>query len=72
MDHELNRDLGRVEGKLDALILQLTEHIKKDEEAWNKMTQLEGKMMWAAGIMATVVFFVTSGVLSALKKMGLV
>ena len=72
MDYDLNRDLGRVEGKLDALILQLTEHIKKDEAAWTKMTELEGKMMWAAGIMATVVFFVTSGVLSALKKLGLV
>ena len=72
MSDNFDRDLGRVEGKLDSLILQLTEHIKKDEEAWKKMTELEGKMMWAAGIMATVVFFVTSGVLSALKKMGLV
>ena len=72
MADNFDRDLGRVEGKLDSLILQLTEHIKKDEEAWKKMTELEGKMMWAAGIMATVVFFVTSGVLSALKKMGLV
>ena len=72
MDYDLNRDLGRVEGKLDALILQLTEHIKKDEAAWTKMTELEGKMMWAAGIMATVIFFITSGVMTALKKMGLV
>ena len=68
---DLSRDLGRLEGKLDVLIMQLTEHIKKDEIAWEKVTELEKKVLYVAGAVSAVVFVVTSGVLGILKKIGL-
>lgn len=72
MENDLQRDLGRVEGKLDTLIMQLTEHIKKDEVSWERVTRLEKKIMYAAGAVSVVVFFVTSAFTGVLKKIGLV
>lgn len=65
---ENQRALGRLEGKVDALILQLTEHIKRDETAWLRLSSLEKKMVWLSGAAAVVMFFATN----VLKKMGLI
>ena len=71
-DLELQRSLGRLEGKVDSLIMQLTEHIKKDELAWDKVTRLEKKVMYAAGIVATIVFFITAWASAGLRKIGII
>lgn len=71
-DIELQRSLGRLEGKVDSLIMQLTEHIKKDEVSWEKVTKLEKKVMYAAGIVATVTFFIATWASSGLRKIGLI
>jgi hypothetical protein len=72
IDYDLQRSLGRLEGKVDSLIMQLTEHIKRDEAAWAKVNYLEKKQMWAAGVVATIVFFVTAWVSTGLKKIGFI
>ena len=70
-ENAIQRDIGRLEGKVDALVLILTDHIKKDEQAWSKVIQIENKIWWAAGIASTL-FFIISGALSGvLKKLGL-
>lgn len=71
-DLELQRSLGRLEGKVDSLIMQLTEHIKKDEHAWDKVTRLEKKVMYAAGIVATIVFFISAWASAGLRKIGII
>lgn len=63
----VQRDLGRLEGKMDALLMQLTEHIKKDEEAWRKVGSLEKKLVYFSGVFAALGFFVTA----VLKKVGI-
>jgi hypothetical protein len=68
---DVHRAIGRMEGKLDALVIQLTEHIKKDEIAWAEVSKLKGKIAWAAGVASTIVFFVTSGIFGILKKIGI-
>ena len=68
---ELSKDIGRLEGKLDVLIMQLTEHIRKDEIAWERVTDLEKKIIWVAGAASGLVFLITSGLFSILKKMGI-
>ena len=60
VSEDIARSLGRVEGKLDALALQLIDHIKKDEMAWAKVSSLEKKMIWFSGLFAAVMFFATS------------
>lgn len=67
---ENQRALGRLEGKMDSLILQLTDHIRKDEIAWAKVANLEKKIIWASGVIAAVTFVFTTGVASLLKKIG--
>ena len=71
-DYDLQRSLGRLEGKVDSLIMQLTEHIKKDEVAWTKVLHLEKKQVYAAGIVATVVFLITAWISTGLKKIGFI
>jgi hypothetical protein len=68
---ELQRDIGRLEGKVDSLILQLTEHIKKDESAWSRVTALEKKIMWVSGAAAAIMFFVAPVLTKILQKIGL-
>ena len=68
----IQRSLGRLEGKVDSLIMQLTEHIKKDETAWAKIVHIEKKQMWAAGVVATIVFLITAWASAGLKKIGLI
>lgn len=68
MSEDLSRSIGRLEGKMDSLILQLTEHIKKDEKAWDKVVSMEGKILWFSGAFAAAGFFITM----ILKKIGLV
>lgn len=65
---EVHRSIGRLEGKMDSLILQLTEHIKKDEEAWKEVGKLKGKIMWFTGVFAGASFFIHI----FLKKIGLI
>lgn len=65
---ELSRNLGRLEGKLDVLLLQLTEHVKKDELAWERVADLEKKLIYAAGIASTIMFALTTGAYSIIKK----
>ena len=67
MNGDIERSLGRVEGKLDALLLQLTEHIKKDESEWAKVSKLSTKMAWYSGAFAVI------GAVSVtvLRKMGI-
>ena len=69
---ENQRSLGRLEGKLDAMVIMLTEHIRKDEIAWAKVAHLEKKIIWASGVAATIMFFITAGTTKLLSKMGLV
>jgi hypothetical protein len=69
---DIQRDIGRLEGKVDSLIMQLTEHIKKDENAWEKVNKLEKKVMWAAGVVAAITFFITAWASTGLKKIGLI
>jgi len=71
-DLELQRSLGRLEGKVDSLIMQLTEHIKKDENAWAKVNALEKKVMYAAGAVGMITFLVTAWISTGLKKIGLI
>lgn len=72
MSDDLNRSIGRLEGKVDSLIMQLTEHIKKDEVSWDRVTKLEKKVMYAAGIVATITFFITAWASAGLKKIGFI
>ena len=58
-----------MEGKLDALIIQLSEHIKKDEAAWDKLSKLEKKLMYATGAVSVVIFFVSSVIAAAYNKL---
>ena len=67
---ESQRAIGRLEGKMDSLILQLTEHIRKDEIAWMKVSSLEKKIVWASGVIAAITFVFTTGIASILKKIG--
>ena len=69
---EAQRALGRFEGKIDALFMLLQEHIKKDEQAWDRVTRLEKKLYMAAGAVSVVTFFVTATLSSILKKLGLI
>jgi hypothetical protein len=69
---EIDYILGRIEGKVDALSDLLRDHVKKDEAAWERVDGLEKKVMWAAGVVATVVFFFSSGTLGILRKMGII
>jgi len=71
-NNELQRSLGRLEGKVDSLIMQLTEHIKKDETAWAKVNGLERKIMWAYGVGAAIVFFVSTWATIGLRKIGII
>lgn len=76
MDHvdvslENQRALGRLEGKLDALLLVLQDHIKKDEQAWERVTKIEKKIYMAAGAVSVITFFVTATMTSLLKKVGI-
>jgi hypothetical protein len=64
---ELYRTLGRIEGKLEALMLSLQEHVKQDEKAWEKVNTMEKKIYWAMGIVAGAGVFITT----FLKKIGL-
>ena len=70
--NDLERSFGRLEGKLDSLMLQLSEHIKKDEISWDKVARLEKRITYAAGAVSAIVFFVTAAMTSLLKKIGLV
>lgn len=72
MQEDIQRSLGRLEGKVDSLIMQLTEHIKKDEVHWEKVSKLERKVMYAAGIVATITFFITAWASAGLKKIGFI
>lgn len=69
---DLARALGELTGKLDILILQLNEHIRKDEAAWERVTELEKRIIYVAGAASALVFFITSGIFAGLKKIGLV
>jgi len=69
---EIDYILGRIEGKVDTLSELLRDHIKKDEKAWDRVDGLERKVMWAAGVVATVVFFFSSGALSILRRIGII
>lgn len=57
-DLDTQRSLGRLEGKLDSLILQLTEHIKKDEVAWARVNSLDRRLIWFSGVFAAAAFFI--------------
>ena len=52
--------------------MQLTEHIKKDELAWGKVSGLERKIMWAYGVGAAIVFFVSTWATIGLRKIGII
>lgn len=69
---EAQRALGRFEGKIDALFMLLQDHIKKDEQAWERVSKLEKKLYMAAGAVSIVTFFVTATLSSILKKIGLI
>ena len=69
---EAQRALGRFEGKIDALFMLLQEHIKKDEQAWERVTKLEKKLYLAAGAVSVITFFLTATLSSVLKKIGLI
>jgi len=71
-DYDLQRSLGRLEGKVDSLIMQLTEHIKKDEVSWDKVTKLEKKVMYAAGVVGMISFLFTAWISTGLKKIGFI
>lgn len=70
--NSISRDLGRVEGKLDSFLLLLNEHIKKDEAAWERVSYLEKKVVFVAGVWSTITFLVTSGIFAGLRKIGLI
>lgn len=69
--NDLQRSLGRLEGKLDGLTLMIQDHIIKDEAAWGRISRIEKRMWWLNGIIATIIFFMTTGVSSMLTKIGL-
>ena len=64
---EVQRSMGRLEGKTDALIMQLTDHIKKDEMAWARVNSMDKKWVWFSGAVAGIAFFIAP----VLKKIGL-
>lgn len=68
MDNTQQRDIGILIGKVDALLMQLTEHIKKDEEAWRRVATLERRFAWYAGAIAVLGLFTTT----FLKKIGFI
>lgn len=68
MSSDIDRSLGRIEGKLEALILTLNDHVRKDEEAWAKVNRIDRKLVWFSGAAAAVMFFGST----ILKKIGLI
>ena len=66
---ETQRSLGRLEGKLDAMMMLLTDHIKKDEIVWAKVSRLEKRIVWASGVAAALMFFITTSATGLLKML---
>jgi hypothetical protein len=64
---ELYRTLGRIEGKLEALMINLQDHVKQDEKSWDKVNRMDKRIMWFSGVMAGAGFIITA----VLKKLGL-
>lgn len=69
--NEVHRSLGRLEGKLDSLALLLQDHVIKDEAAWGRVGRIEKKIWWTNGVVATIVFFMTTSASAFLTKIGL-
>lgn len=55
-EEEVQRALGRIEGKMDALLLTLQQHIKDDERQFDaieiRMSRVERKIYWFSGAWA--------------------
>lgn len=68
-ENEINRSLGRIEGKVDLLIDHFKQHADDDQEAFAalalRLAAQEKKLNWFSGVGAAIVFF--SGFLQYFK-----
>ena len=72
MSTELHRDLGRLEGKVDSILIMFSEQMRKNEKTEERLANVESKLMWAAGIASAVMFVIGSLTSSLLKKIGII
>jgi hypothetical protein len=56
---DLQRDLGRVEGKLDSVINLLTENGKKHTELEERVRKVEGRQLYWSGAAFAAAFLLT-------------
>lgn len=68
---DLSRDLGRLEGKVDSILMMFSEQMRKNEKTEERLANVESKLMWAAGIASAVMFVIGSLTSSLLKKVGI-
>ena len=59
-ENEIQRSLGRLEGKLDSLLLEIKQHFIDDKTNFNaldsRIQKVERKIYYASGIVGTCVF----------------
>jgi hypothetical protein len=62
VEHEIQRSLGRLEGKLDSLILEIKQHFEDDKKNFSsidtRVQKLEKKVWYASGFVAAIAFII--------------
>lgn len=56
LDHQLEvqRTLGRMEGKLDALVTTMATHVEDDKTVEKRVGKLERRQAWTSGASAVI------------------
>jgi hypothetical protein len=62
MNEEIQRSLGRLEGKLDSLITEIKQHFEDDKKNFSsidtRIQKVEKKIYYASGFVAALIFII--------------